>query len=91
MTTCDQTLLVVRNVTSEYALVRHTTAAAIVVTIGTGVINTVLLSQLNLSLLFPVPDTVANCHQMGLEEFVVFFLPIKFDRVQVKTKRSGHH
>ena len=90
MTTRDRTLLV-GEVSSEYTLVRHTAAAAIVVTIGTGALFNMLLSHLDLGLLFPMPDTVANCHQVGLEELVVFFLPVKFDRIQVKTKRSGHY
>ena len=91
MTTCDQILLVVRDVSSEYTLVRHTAAAAIVVTIGTGIIDIVLLSHLDPGLLFPMPDTVADCHQVGLEELVVFFLLIKLERIQVEAKRSGHH
>src|SRR5207237_10749554 len=45
LTIHDQTLLLVRDLSSEYTLVRHTAAAAIVVTIGTGIIRVGLTSR----------------------------------------------
>jgi hypothetical protein len=76
MKTCYQPLLLALGKRPEYTLVRYATSVAIVVTIGTGAIAAGTR---------PVPDMVANLHQVGLEVFETYLLLFWSGSLQVIT------